>query len=119
MNAPELVVSPNASRRVPGVKVPVAAPSCALDFASAASCLSVRPWAGGNCAAPGFSAAASSSSAGCAAAVDEVADAAVRVEVAELELELEEEPQPAAASAPAARAARMRAFLRLKTIVFS
>src|ERR1039458_4223194 len=110
MNAPELVVSPSASLRVRGVKVPVAAPSCALDFASAASCLSVRPWAGGNCAAPGFSAAASSS-AGCAAAVDEVADAAVRAAVAQLELE--EEPQPAAASAPAARAARMRAFLSL------
>src|SRR5450755_635856 len=108
MNAPDVVVSPNASRRVPGVNVPVAAPSWALALASAASCLSVFPWEGGNWVGSGFSAAASSSSAGGVAAVDEVAGGAAWVEVAELEDE--EEPQPVAASAPTVRTATMRSF---------
>src|ERR1700722_15652251 len=64
MNAPELAVSPNASRRVPGVNVPVAAPSCALDFASVASCLRLCAWAGGNWLVRGCSAAGSSATAG-------------------------------------------------------
>src|SRR5450755_4771280 len=64
MNAPELAVSPKANRRVPGVNVPVAAPSCALDFTSPPSCSSVRPCAEGNSANCGRSAAGSSATAG-------------------------------------------------------
>src|SRR5450755_1583790 len=64
MNAPELAVSPKANRRVPGVNVPVAAPSCALDFTSPPSCWSVRPCAEGNSASCGRSAAGSSATAG-------------------------------------------------------
>src|ERR1039458_5469306 len=121
MNAPAAVVSPNASRRVPGVKVPVAAPSWALALASAPSCSSVLPWGGGNRVGSGVSAAASSSSAGGVVAVDELAATAVFVEVVEpeaVELEGEEEPHPAAASAPPARSARMRAFGHLMCRAF-
>src|SRR5947199_10720357 len=70
MNAPELVVSANANRRVPGVNVPVAAPSCALPLAREASCLSVLAPAEGNCPRCGCSAAGSSETAGGGPALD-------------------------------------------------
>ena len=64
MNPPECEVRAKAKRRVPGVNVPVAAPRLALDFTSAPSCASVRPWAAGNWLVCGFSAAGSSLTAG-------------------------------------------------------
>ena len=108
MNRCELSVSANASRRTPGVNVPLAAPSCPLDVASLASCCSDLPEAEGNWLATGCRAAASSSTAGAgfAAVVAEV-----RVPVAAglaLELCLAELPQAASPSA-AATIARRRA----------
>lgn len=64
MKAPELALSPKASRRVPGVNVPVAAPNCALEPTNAASARRERPWAAGNMLARGCSAAGSSATAG-------------------------------------------------------
>src|ERR1700729_12057 len=105
MNAPDRLVRPKASRRVPGVKVPVAAPSWAVDLTSVASWRSVRPCADGNCPVEGCSAAGSSATAGGSAAVE-----AVDVVLAGAELERGagapdeeeeevEEPQPAIANA--------------------
>ena len=88
------------------MNVPVAAPRLALDFTSAASCASVRPWAAGNWFVCGSSAAFSSLTAGGIVAVlavevvvlvvaGELDDAAV---VLDDELELED-PHPARARA--------------------
>src|SRR5437016_11424747 len=93
MNAPERAVSANASLCVPGVNVPVAAPSCALDLTSAPSCCRVRPPAAGNWPACGCTAAASSSTAGGSAAAVFVGDVA-GVGAAEC---LDDEPQPPSA----------------------
>src|SRR5437763_8991063 len=109
MNWPELEFNPKATRCTPGVNVPVAAPSWALDLTRAASARSERPWAAGNCPATGRSAPARSSIAGGRAPVVLLVDwdAAVLV-AAELErrgadeLELwpaEEDPQAARARA--------------------
>ena len=113
MYAPDLAVSPNANRRVPGVKVPVAAPSCALDFTSAPSCWSVRPCVEGNSLTRGCSAAGSSATAGgrtgaevvvvvlaCVVGLDalELADWLAALEVALVD----EEPHAASTSAAAA-----------------
>src|SRR5262245_18056564 len=117
MNAPDLSVSPNASRRVPGVNVPVAAPSSAVDLTVAASCRSERPFAGGNCPEEGCSAAGSSETADGSACVDAVETdeavvavvvaAAALVEVAgeatDVALE-DEEPHPAIAQPASANA---------------
>src|SRR5206468_6071744 len=99
MNAPELVFRANARRLVPGVNVPVAAPSCALLWTSAASCLSVRPRAGGKSPAFGRSAAGSSLTAGGGPAVVRAVLAVVVLECVFLELE---DPQPVVARAAAA-----------------
>src|SRR5437763_1355527 len=53
MNWPELALSPNASLRVPGVNVPVAAPSWAVVLMSFPSWRRERPCAGGNWSARG------------------------------------------------------------------
>src|SRR5581483_613513 len=87
MNWPELEFSPKATRCRPGVKVPVAAPSWALDLTSAASARSERPWVAGNCPVAGRSAAASSSTAGGGVAVVALVDGeAALLAAAELEL---------------------------------
>src|SRR5690349_4057979 len=109
MNSPEFVVTPKATRWRPGIKVPVAAPSWALDLTSAASGRSERPCAGGNCPSLGCSAAGSSSTAGgrgAALLVLEVdvgaALLAAAVDALGVELWLaDEDPQPASASASA------------------
>ena len=86
MKAPDWVVRPKASRRVPGVKVPVAAPSWAVDLTVAASWRSVRPCAVGNWPVDGCSAAGSSATAAGRAAVDAVETDEVVVAAAVLEL---------------------------------
>src|SRR5579884_2643272 len=91
----ELSVSANASRLRPGVNVPFAAPSCAEEPASAASCLSVLPEAWGKSLADGCSAAVSSSTAG--AGFDVLVAGAVID--APLELCFDEPPHAASASA--------------------
>jgi hypothetical protein len=57
------VLSANANRRFPGVKVPVAAPSWSVVFERLASCCNVRPFANGKPDATGRSAAARRSTA--------------------------------------------------------
>src|SRR5689334_18888648 len=110
MKAPEAEFRPKAIRRTPGVKVPVAAPSCALDLTRAPSWRrEKRPSAAGNWRARGCSAAASSSIAAGGplvaavlvvdAAAGLVVDAAAEADDLELEPWLVEEPQPARASA--------------------
>src|ERR1700759_1236458 len=105
MNCPELAFRPKATRWVPGTKVPVAAPSWALDLTRSPSARSERPCAAGNWLALGCSAAGRSSIAGGrAAAVRLVCEAAALEVVAGAEAELEvwevdEEPQPASARA--------------------
>jgi hypothetical protein len=114
MNSPEVVVSPKASRWVPGVKVPVAAPNWALDLTSRPSWLSVRPWAAGNWLARGRSAAGSSATAAGSAVVDDVWVLLVAVAEAELELDSElDEPQPARPTVRAAAAPRTDAWRTL------
>ena len=68
MKAPELALSPKASRCVPGVNVPVAAPNWALEPTSAPRARNERPCAVGNMPTRGCSAAASSATAGGGAA---------------------------------------------------
>jgi len=63
-------VAPHANRRMPGVNVPVAAPSWALPERVAASCWSVLPRVAGNCERFGFSAWGISSTAGGSAVVE-------------------------------------------------
>src|SRR5436305_5089074 len=96
----ELSVRAKASRPKPGVKVPFAAPSWAVDEVSAASCLSVLPETGGNWLLEGCSAAASSLTAG-AGFVLVVPAAGV------VELCLDEPPHAASASAAAPIASRL------------
>src|SRR5579859_7729393 len=97
MNAPEEVVSAKATRRVPGVKVPVAAPNWALELTSRASWVRVRPLTAGNVPVAGCSAAGSSLIAGGGPGVVAGFDAGacVVVVVAVLELWLWLAPQPA------------------------
>lgn len=117
MNWPELEFSPKATRSTPGVNVPVAAPSWALDLTRAASARSERPWAAGNCPAAGRWAPARSSIAGGSAAVELLVDwDAALPAAAELELggadELElwsEDEDPQAARARAMNGTRARA----------
>src|SRR5450631_1183032 len=109
MKAPELVLRPNATRRVPGVNTPVAAPNWAWALVSVAICCSVRPAAAGNLPAVGCSAWASPGAGVTAAgveAVDGVEVAAVEEADALEELELDEDPHPASASASAPIRAR-------------
>src|SRR4051794_20353139 len=108
MKAPVLVFSANANRPVPGVKVPVAAPSWALARTVEASCWSVFPRAGGNWSVRGCSAAGSSEMAGggplveAALVVGESVCVVEAVEAVELlELDEEDDPQPASAAATA------------------
>src|SRR5436190_21918536 len=103
MNAPELVFSANANRPTPGVKVPVAAPSWALERTVAASCWSVRPPAGGNCCGRGGAAGASSETAGGGPVVaGPVVVVDVLVALSEADSEADplwlDEPQPASPS---------------------
>jgi hypothetical protein len=106
MNAPELALSAKAKRWTPGVNVPVAEPSCALEWTSAASCWRLRPRVAGNWERRGVSAAGSSSTAGgwtpaavlLALAVVVVVVAAA-LEVLEALGECDDEPQAASASA--------------------
>src|SRR5437588_3874720 len=93
MNWLELVVRAKASRRVPGVNVPVAAPNWAVEPAPALSCRSERPPAPGNWLAAGRWAAASSSTAGAGVPVVPVAAG-----VWALPVDLAAPPQPASAS---------------------
>src|SRR5690348_3474685 len=102
-NAPPLVVRANAYRPVPGVKLPVAAPSWTLDFTSVASCWRLRPLAAGNCEAFGCRAAGSSSTAGGSTPVAWLVDVLGVLEVVSGPVGLDDEPllldepQPASA----------------------
>src|ERR1700687_5767917 len=104
MNAPELAFRANANRPVPGVNVPVAPPSCALEETVAASCWSVRPLTPGNWLGTGRCAGPGAETAGGGRAVVGVLAAAAGVLVLVLEEEelLLDDPHPARASAPAA-----------------
>src|SRR5437588_7277661 len=110
MKAPEEVFSPKATRRVPGVKTPVAAPSCAWELARFPSCCSVLPFADGNCAALGRSAACRFA-AGCVPVVDVVALVTGWVLAAVLWLALEPQPVSATVSAIPATATRMWVYV--------
>src|SRR5947207_11562109 len=98
MNWPELALSPYASLRVPGVNVPVAAPSWAVVLMSFPSWRRERPCAGGNWSARGCWAGPSWAIAGGGELV------AVVLVLAAWEAELEvwvaaDEPHPAIARA--------------------
>src|SRR5437764_11638310 len=101
MNRCARSVSANASRRRPGVNVPLAAPNCAVEAASLASCWSVLPEADGNWPAAGCSAADRLSTAGEGFDVVAAGRAAVVLELCVAEL-----PHAAIASAAAAIANR-------------
>jgi hypothetical protein len=126
MNWPEGALRPKASRRRPGVKVPVAAPNWAEERASAPSRRSERPRTGGNWEARGRSAAASSATAG-AGAPEDAAEPLVAVEAAPAaddaddgaaELELDDGVEdPHAASASASSGASAPAWADLMDLI--
>src|SRR5437899_219555 len=103
MNAPELVFSANAKRPLPGVNVPVAAPSWALELTVLASCWRVFALGDGNWLGLGCCAAESSATAGGGPLVA-VAVVAVLLESllapADPDVLLLEDPHPARVSAP-------------------
>src|SRR5436305_14702450 len=114
MNRCQGSVSPNAKRMSPGVKVPSAALSDAVEPPSAASCLSVLPEAEGNSLETGCWDAARSDTAAVGLAVGSaaaVALAAALVVVGVLLLAPRPAEPPHAASVSAAAAIATRGYL--------